>query len=102
MYSTASGITTFQVQLARFTNPNELNPIGGSLFKPTAATGTPELGNPGENGFGELQQGFIELSNVDVHEEMANLCLAAQAYHVTAEALRVAEKLLLLNEKLEP
>ena len=100
-YSTASGTTTFQLQLARFANPNDLNPIGGSLFLPTAATGTPELGNPGENGFGELQQGFIELSNVDVHEEMANLCLAAQAYHVTAEALRVAENLLLQGNNLQ-
>ncbi len=79
-YSTASGNTTGQVQLARFINPGGLDAIGHNLFKETCASGTPELGTPAANGFGELQQGFLELSNVSVVQERANLIIAQHNY----------------------
>src|SRR5580692_1363937 len=53
-YTSASGNTTFQVQLARFTNPAGLDAQVQNLYKETNASGTAELGNPGENGFGQL------------------------------------------------
>src|ERR1019366_9976649 len=55
-YTTASGNTNFQIQLARFINPGGLDAAGHNLYKATDASGTAELGNPAENGFGELQQ----------------------------------------------
>src|ERR1051325_5885691 len=52
-YSGPNGNTNFRVQLVRFNNPSGLDSMGRNLYKETAASGPPELGNPGENGFGE-------------------------------------------------
>ena len=71
-YTGASGTTTFQAQLVRFNNPAGLESEGSNLYKETPASGTPELGTPGQNGFGTLNQGYLELSNVSVVEEMVN------------------------------
>jgi flagellar basal-body rod protein FlgG len=93
-YATASGNTNFQVQLARFNNPGGLDAMGHNLYKETQASGTPELGNPAENGFGELQQGSLELSNVSVVQEMVNLILAQRAYEVNSKAVQAADEML--------
>ena len=66
----------------KITNPNGLESVGGNLYKETSSAGAPQLGSPGENGFGELNQGSLELSNVKVVEEMVNLILAQRAYEV--------------------
>src|SRR4051812_36317630 len=49
-----AGSQTFRVQLARFANPSGLKALGSNLFEETPASGTAELGNPGENGFGTV------------------------------------------------
>lgn len=55
-----NGITSFQLQLTRFNNPSKLETIEQGYFRQTKASGRPEVGNPGENGFGFLIQGFLE------------------------------------------
>ena len=93
-YTSASGNTNFQIQLARFTNPTGLDSQGHNLYKETAASGTAELGNPGENGFGQLQQGYLELSNVSVVQEMVNLILAQRAYEVNSKAVQASDEIM--------
>lgn len=93
-YVTPSGNTNFTVQLTRFTNPNGLESLGRNLYKETQASGSPQLGTPGENGFGELSQGTLELSNVKVVEEMVNLILAQRAYEVNSKAVQAADEML--------
>ena len=93
-YNTPSGKTTFQLQLTRFMNPNGLESMGRNLFKESSASGTPQLGTPGENGFGEINQGSLELSNVKVVEEMVNLILAQRAYEVNSKAVQTADQML--------
>jgi flagellar basal-body rod protein FlgG len=93
-YSGASGTTTFQVQLVRFNNPGGLESMGGNLYQETTASGPPELGNPGENGFGTLNQGYLEMSNVKVVEEMVNLILAQRAYEVNSKAVQAADEMM--------
>jgi len=93
-YTSASGNTNFQIQLARFTNPTGLDSQGHNLYKETAASGTAELGNPGENGFGQLQQGYLELSNVSVVQEMVNLILAQRAYEVNSKAVQASDEMM--------
>jgi flagellar basal-body rod protein FlgG len=93
-YSGPNGNTTFRVQLVRFNNPAGLESIGRNLFRETLASGPPELGNPGENGFGELEQGYLELSNVKVVEEMVNLILAQRAYEVNSRAVQAADEMM--------
>lgn len=90
-YHTTSGTTLFQVQLARFECLDGLDSIGANLFRETVASGAPVRGSPGENGFGTLQQGFLENSNVNLKQEKARLAQAKQVYATTLEALHVAE-----------
>ena len=93
-YSGPNGNTNFRVQLVRFNNPAGLESMGSNLFKETSASGTPELGNPGENGFGTLNQGYLEMSNVKVVEEMVNLILAQRAYEVNSKAVQAADEMM--------
>jgi flagellar basal-body rod protein FlgG len=93
-YSGAAGQTSFQVQLVRFNNPAGLESAGSNLYRETSASGTPEMGSPGENGFGTLNQGYLELSNVKVVEEMVNLILAQRAYEVNSKAVQAADEMM--------
>jgi flagellar basal-body rod protein FlgG len=93
-YTSANGATSFRVQLTRFINPNGLESMGQNLYKETLASGPPELGNPGENGFGQLDQGELEMSNVQVVEEMVNLIMAQRAYEVNSKAVQAADEML--------
>jgi flagellar basal-body rod protein FlgG len=90
----ANGKTNFQVQLARFINPAGLESIGRNLYRESQSSGQAELGNPGENGFGSLEQGFLEMSNVKVVEEMVKLIMAQRAYEVNSKAVQAADEML--------
>jgi flagellar basal-body rod protein FlgG len=93
-YTGANGSTNSQVQLVRFNNPAGLQSMGSNLYKETLASGTPELGSPGTAGFGTLNQGYLEMSNVSVVEEMVNLILAQRAYEVNSKAVQAADEMM--------
>jgi flagellar basal-body rod protein FlgG len=101
-YTNASGNdTTGQIQLARFLNPGGLDAQGQNIYKDTKASGTPELGNPGENGFGNVEQGFLELSNVSVVQEMVSLIMAQRAYEVNSKAVQAADEMMQQSNNLQ-
>ncbi|MBI5385912.1 MAG: flagellar basal-body rod protein FlgG [Verrucomicrobia bacterium] len=93
-YDGANGPTNFRVQLVRFNNPAGLDALGRNLYRETQASGTAEMGNPGENGFGELAQSALEMSNVKVVEEMVNLIVAQRAYEVNAKAVQASDEMM--------
>jgi len=88
------GQQNFRVQLTRFSNPGGLEALGRNLFRETQASGPPETGNPDEQGFGQLQQGYLEMSNVKVVEEMVNLIMAQRAYEVNSKAVQAADEMM--------
>jgi flagellar basal-body rod protein FlgG len=90
----AGGTQNFRVQLVRFANPAGLQSMGSNLYKETPASGTPETGNPDENGFGSLQQSYLEMSNVKVVEEMVNMIVAQRAYEVNSKAVQAADEMM--------
>jgi len=92
--TSSSGTQNFQVQLVRFTNPAGLNSIGGNLYTESLASGTPETGTPGENGYGTLQQGYLEMSNVKVVQEMVNMIVAQRAYEVNSKSVQSADEMM--------
>ena len=92
--TSSSGNQNFQVQLVRFTNPSGLNSIGGNLYTESLASGTPETGTPGEQGYGTLQQGYLEMSNVKVVQEMVNMIVAQRAYEVNSKAVQSADEMM--------
>lgn len=83
-----------QIELAGFSNPGGLNAQGRNLFLPTAASGNAAVAQPGANGLGLIGQGFLEMSNVSVVEEMVNLISAQRAFEVNAKAVQTADEML--------
>jgi flagellar basal-body rod protein FlgG len=90
----ANGTTTFRIQLTRFANPGGLHCNGGNLYEETPASGTPEQGNAGENGFGTINQGFLESSNVNIVEEMVNMIQAQRAYEINSKSIQTSDEML--------
>jgi flagellar basal-body rod protein FlgG len=82
------------IQLARFANPAGLSPLGKNLYSGTAASGNAVVDNPGANGMGTMVQGFLELSNVSVVDEMINMIIAQRAYEVNSKAIQTSDEML--------
>ncbi len=82
------------IDLSDFINPAGLQAIGNNLFAQTAASGDPQTGTPGENGLGELLQGTLENSNVDIVEEMVNLITTQRTFEVNSKVLSTADEML--------
>ncbi|MDI9450885.1 MAG: flagellar basal-body rod protein FlgG [Limnochordia bacterium] len=83
-----------KIQLARFVNPAGLKSDGRNLYSPTAASGPPIVGEPGLDGFGNLAQGYLEMSNVQVVEEMVSMIVAQRAYETNSKAIQAADEML--------
>jgi len=93
-YQTPSGSQTFRLTLSRFANPSGLGSLGGNLYAETASSGTAETGNPTEQGFGSVVQGYVETSNVNIVEEMVNLIVAQRAYEINSKAVQTSDEML--------
>lgn len=83
-----------QIELATFINPAGLNSIGRNLLTETAASGAPITGTPGQDGIGTVIQGYIEMSNVQVVEEMVNMIVAQRAYETNSKAIQTSDEML--------
>jgi len=92
--STPSEIGT--IELARFINPAGLISMGKNLFIPSEASGNEMTGTAGEDGMGTLAQGFLEMSNVSVVDEMVNMITAQRAYESNSKAIQAADDMLQL------
>lgn len=90
----AEPVQVGQIQTVSFINPAGLLASGGNLLKESGSSGPPIVGNPGENGFGLLNQGFLEMSNVHVVEEMINLISAQRAFEFNSKAIQAADQML--------
>lgn len=82
------------IELVRFVNPAGLESLGRNLFRPTQASGEAIPGAAGRDGFGTLLQGFVEMSNVNVVEEMVNLIVGQRAYEINSRAIRTADEMM--------
>jgi flagellar basal-body rod protein FlgG len=97
----ATPVEIGNVQLARFVNPAGLRSLGKNLYSPTNASGDELTGTPGENGFGTLAQGFLEMSNVSVVDEMVNMITAQRAYETNSKVITTADDMLQLANNLK-
>jgi flagellar basal-body rod protein FlgG len=92
--TTSSEIGT--IELARFINPAGLISMGKNLFMTSEASGDEMTGTAGEDGLGTLAQGFLEMSNVSVVDEMVNMITAQRAYESNSKAIQAADEMLQL------
>jgi flagellar basal-body rod protein FlgG len=83
-----------QIQLARFVNKAGLQSMGDNLFTETAASGPPIDGNPGTEGFGNLQQNYLEEANVNAVTEISSLISAQRAYEMNSKVVTAADQML--------
>ena len=83
-----------QLDLVSFTNEQGLEAVGNNLFRATAESGDVVIGKPGEYGLGGLVQGFTEMSNVNMNEEMVNLMLAQRGYQLNARIIQASDQIL--------
>jgi len=82
------------ISLARFVNPAGLHSIGRNLYLPTNASGDAIIGTAGEDGIGTLAQGFLEMSNVSVVDEMVKMITAQRAYEINSKTIQAADDML--------
>ena len=83
-----------QIQIVNFVNPAGLKNIGKNLFIPSAASGLPQQGAPGQNGMGSIAQGQLETSNVNVVDEMVNMITAQRSYDTNAKVIQASDQML--------
>ncbi len=83
-----------QLQLADFPNPAGLQAEGDNLFLATAASGNATLGVPQSPGYGTVQQGFIETSNVNVVSEITDLITAQRAYEMNSKVITAGDQMM--------
>ena len=83
-----------QIQLATFANKAGLSAIGDNLYLETGSSGTANLGNPNETGFGSVSQRFLEGSNVDAVVELSSLITAQRAYEMNSKVIQASDEML--------
>ena len=82
------------IQLADFTNPAGLSSHGGNLLGETVASGPSTTGTPGTDGLGEIKQGYLEMSNVEVVTELVELIIAQRTYELNSKVVKAGDRVL--------
>jgi len=83
-----------QIALSNFINKAGLESMGDNLYLETPASGTPQDGTPDSDGFGNLQQGYLEQANVQAVSEISDLISAQRAYEMNAKVITAADQML--------
>jgi flagellar basal-body rod protein FlgG len=86
--------TIGQLELDRFPNEAGLNALGDNLYQQTQSSGAPQAAVPGAAGYGTLQQGYLETSNVNPVEEITSLITAQRAYEMNSKVVTAANDML--------
>jgi flagellar basal-body rod protein FlgG len=89
------------VELARFPNQAGLKSIGRNLYVETDASGAVATGTPGLDGYGTIAQGYLEMSNVSVVEEMVNMIVTQRAYEVNSKVIQTSDDMLQVANQLK-
>lgn len=83
-----------QIELATFINPAGLHSLGDNNLINTDASGNPIVGIPGLTGIGQIRQGFVEMSNVQLVDEMTDLITGQRAYEANSKAITTSDEML--------
>jgi flagellar basal-body rod protein FlgG len=82
------------ITLVRFANASGLSAEGNNLLAETSASGSPQTGTAGQSGYGAIQAGFLERSNVQMVTELVNLIKAQRAYETNSRAIKAGDEML--------
>jgi flagellar basal-body rod protein FlgG len=87
-------IAAMEIPLYTFINPAGLEARGRNLYTPSEASGEAVEGVPGDQNVGTLAQGFLEMSNVEVVDEMVNMIVGQRAYEMNSKAIQTSDSML--------
>jgi len=96
-----ASLATGRMQLATFINPAGLTSIGRNLYEKTTSSGEPTVGNPGESGIGTISQYYLEMSNVNVVDEMVRMIVGQRAYEINSKSIQTADSMLSIINNLK-
>ncbi len=82
------------LSLVDFVNPVGLQAVGENLYLETIASGAAISGTPGTSGLGDIRQGFLETSNVNIVEEMVSMIETQRAYEMNSKAISTSDDML--------
>ncbi|WP_374353775.1 flagellar basal-body rod protein FlgG [Chitinimonas sp.] len=91
---TAAPVQLGNLQLANFINPAGLQSLGDNLYAETNASGAPQVAAPGSNGVGQVNQNFVEVSNVNITEELIGMIQAQRAYEINSRSIQTSDQML--------
>lgn len=94
LYSNGKSFTAGQVELAKFVNPQGLQPLSGNLWAGTPASGAPVRGTPGSGVVGKIQSEALEESNVDIASELVNMITAQRSYQANAQTIKTQDQVM--------
>jgi flagellar basal-body rod protein FlgG len=83
-----------KIQTVRFMNPSGLQADGNNLLSESAASGAPQVGDPGTDGRGTISQGSLEASNVDITEELVDMIETQRAYEVNSKVIKATDEMM--------
>jgi len=83
-----------RVALASFDNPGGLQAIGSNLYEETAAASLRAFTNPGENGLGQVFQGYLENSNVDLAREFTDMIITQRGFQANSRTISTSDDML--------
>lgn len=83
-----------RIALATFANAAGLEKVGGSAYRGTVSSGAADLGGPGSEGFGGINAGALEMSNVDLSQEFTNLIVAQRGFQANARIITTSDEVL--------
>lgn len=94
MDSNGEALMEADIPLYTFINPAGLDSRGRNLYGTTEASGEAQEGIPGEENVGTIAQGFLEMSNVEVVDEMVNMIVGQRAYEMNSKAIQTSDAML--------
>jgi len=86
--------TVGQVALATFANTQGLSRAGQSLFSVSPNSGPAFVGQPNQSGFGQIQGGFLEASNVDLAQQFTNMIIAQRGFQANSRIITASDEML--------
>jgi len=92
--SSGAELAATDIPLYTFINPAGLKAMGRNLFTPTEASGDATEGVPGQTNVGTVAQGFLEMSNVEIVDEMVNMIVGQRAYEINSKSVTTSDQML--------
>jgi flagellar basal-body rod protein FlgG len=83
-----------QIQLAKFINADGLLKLGDNLYQQTDASGDPFIDTPGQDGYGNIRQGFLEASNVEPVNELIDLITTQRSFELNSQVVQAGDQIM--------